>query len=525
MDRLVDPTTHRDHSKRIHWWPKIGVLTLVVIVLGLGGPSPAKAQGSSYVPLDDPDLPLFEHLVTRGVLGDPGPFVRPFTRASAIAQLRDARSPHPRDQQLINRLLVRWDTEVATGSYRMDVHGGVQGYGAARRDPLQPTGEGKAAALYAEIGGAVVYGPFVAATRVIAENRLKNDPDWPGSDEQSEKSLAFRGGEAYAGLRFGKLGLEMGVLDRNWGPTGFPGLGVSNAGYPRPSLAINLNTRPVGASFLFMSLPSVETEAGLVQRYYAGHRLTIRPTENLDLTVWETIVLADEANQGSDVVGTFVGVMSFAAQFGREANTNAILGVEGRWRVHPGLQIEGQFAADDIRLGSDNTAAGETPRPDRWAIAVGARGALPAGLSWFARYERVTSLAYRTAVPEENFAADNIGLVRIIPDNDQLTLAVGIPVAGRFLVTPTLSYQRQGEGRLEQPVDFSPETATFLIGTVRRTLRAGVSLAGRAGPFSIRGDIGLNRLSNADHVSGRSRTDPEGRLIMTVGYSHAGTLR
>jgi hypothetical protein len=525
MDRFHDTAALRYYREFCHCLPKIGARALAgIAILLLMGPS-LVAQGGVYIPLDDPDLPLFEHLVTRGVVSDPSPSVRPFTRGAARTVLVAATPSGAVDRALIERLRGRWGFNPDSAGYQVQFDLGAQGYGAARRNPMQPEGKSRGAEPYAQIAGAVSYGPFVAATRVIGENRIKHDPDWPGSADQDQKSLAFRAGEAYAGLRFGQFGLEVGSLDRNWGPAGFAGLGVSNVGYPRPGIAMHLNTAPVGAAFLFTPLPSVVTDAGLVQRYYAGHRLTIRPTANLDLTVWETIILADEADQGTDVVGTLVGVMSFASQFGRKANTNAILGVEGRWRIRPGLQLEGQFAADDIRLGSDNTGAGEAPRPDRWAIAIGARGALGSMMSWLARYERVSTLAYRTAVPEENFMAEGIGLVRTIPDNDEVTLAVGIPVMSQFLVTPMLKFQRQGEGRLQNPVDFSPETPTFLLGTVRRTFRAAIALTGRVGWFTIQGDIGINRLSNADHQPGRTRTDPEGRILITAGFGHHGVIR
>ena len=56
---------------------------LFVAVLCLALTSPLRAQASPYVPLDDPRLPLLEHLIARGDIDDPSPMVRPFRRADA----------------------------------------------------------------------------------------------------------------------------------------------------------------------------------------------------------------------------------------------------------------------------------------------------------------------------------------------------------------------------------------------------------------------------------------------------------
>ena len=67
---------------------RLAPLLLFLLVLPRG----AGAQASPYVPLDDPHLPLFEHLVARGEVEDPSPMVRPFRRAQAVTMLRRADS-------------------------------------------------------------------------------------------------------------------------------------------------------------------------------------------------------------------------------------------------------------------------------------------------------------------------------------------------------------------------------------------------------------------------------------------------
>lgn len=54
--------------------------------------SPLGAQASLYIPLDDARLPMIEHLIARGVLRDPQPFVRPFRRADLLESITRAES-------------------------------------------------------------------------------------------------------------------------------------------------------------------------------------------------------------------------------------------------------------------------------------------------------------------------------------------------------------------------------------------------------------------------------------------------
>ena len=49
---------------------RLRALVAVAMLLGFGA-SAAAAQGSAYIPLDDPSLPLLEHLIARGDVTDP----------------------------------------------------------------------------------------------------------------------------------------------------------------------------------------------------------------------------------------------------------------------------------------------------------------------------------------------------------------------------------------------------------------------------------------------------------------------
>ncbi|PYO35966.1 MAG: hypothetical protein DMD74_05780, partial [Gemmatimonadetes bacterium] len=46
------------------------------------------AQGSPFVPINDPATALAEHLIARGVMADPSPLTRPFDRGALVRALQ-----------------------------------------------------------------------------------------------------------------------------------------------------------------------------------------------------------------------------------------------------------------------------------------------------------------------------------------------------------------------------------------------------------------------------------------------------
>src|SRR5690606_35004230 len=80
-------------------------LALIPVLLA----SPLAAQASPYIPLDDPSLPLLEHLIARGEIEDPSPMIRPFRRADAARVLAAAdTAPDTRSGAVITALRQRY---------------------------------------------------------------------------------------------------------------------------------------------------------------------------------------------------------------------------------------------------------------------------------------------------------------------------------------------------------------------------------------------------------------------------------
>lgn len=500
---------------------KAGVVTLLLATLLL--PRTLRAQASPYVSLDDPRLVLFEHLIARGEVRDPHPFVRPLKRAEMDAALAEA-TPSARSRGIVDRLCSSW--QAGGSGWTAAALAGGQAYTRARRDLLHPAGPG-GVRPYSEVGGSATAGPVTGAARGIWEPRLEDDPDWTDDASGAPRSTSFRLADTYLGAGNTVGGAMYGTLSRNWGPSMTTGLPIGNDGYAPALLALDLRLGPVTAVTMGGPLRAVANPVITdVQRRFTARRLDVRLARNAWLGVWESGI---SSTGSSGVLATladpFRPLLLDRIIGGNEDDRNLLLGVDFAVRPGRALLIEGQAALDDVGSSGDPNDA---DRPPRWGGALALSGPLGGSLSWRGRLTAGSSLLYRTPRPEEYYSDGTIGLGRNYADNVVATVSVGVPVRAAWLVTPELTWQRQGEGDLQSPFPEGAElaaTPTFFIGTPSTLWRAGGSIVGQEGPVALLGFVGVQHQLNADHVPGQTRTRLEARLQATMGFSLGGTWR
>jgi hypothetical protein len=489
------------------------------LVFALAAAAPLVAQGSPYIPLDDPSLPLLEHLIARGDLDDPSPMVRPFRRADAANALARADTqPGTRSGALIAALRRQYAEPGVETWWRAGARAGGQAYTTPRRDLLHPMGDGDVSA-YGELSLQAGFGALVASTRPAIEPRVTDDPDWPG---RRNVDIAGRLLEGYLSGQFRYFRITYGQLDHNWGPSGLPGIPLSNYGYERQGLLVELGNRKVRLTALATDLrDGLDTAGQLNHRYYFVHRLAVRLSDRVELAAWEGNVLA-----GAD--RNFETRYRNPLSFGYLANTvglgdrgNEILGLDATWRPSRAVALEAQLAIDDFWYQDRDQ------NRDRWALTVGARGAAPAGASWRLLYTQVSSLALRAFNSAENFTDAGVGIGRNFSDNDQVTMRLAVPLRTSWIFSPELTLFRQGEGRIEDPYPVQPalaSTPALFIGVVERTLRAAIGVSGREGPLELAGDAGLHHVTNVGHVEGVSDTRFEARVQVTLRIGASGEI-
>jgi hypothetical protein len=246
----------------------------------------------------------------------------------------------------------------------------------------------------------------------------------------------------------------------------------------------------------------------------------------LDLALWETVVLGGTDRRFDGRWRNPASFLLLANQYGLGSDANIVVGADIAWWATARLRLEGQFALDDLNYpdpgGDENT-------PSRYAFTLAASGPLARTASWRLLYTQATSLVFRTRNPAETYADAGVGIGRGHPDGDQASIFVTIPVGVTALLTPELTVQRQGEGRLTDPYPLADVSAgqvpRLFIGTVERTTRVALTASGASGGIRATGSVGLHYVQDADHVADRRRTEMVGRVRVTIGLATGGRLQ
>lgn len=500
-------------------------LVLALALALLAGPAAAQGgpagRASPYVALDDPLLPLFEHLVNRGDVADPSPMVRPFRRADAVAALAEADRMDRGDSALHRRLAEAWGEPDGKAWGEVTGRAGLQAYTAAGRDPLRPDGAG-GTRPYVDLALGGTFDRVVARTRLAIEPRLSDDPDWPG---RRDLEVVGRAIEAYGSAQFTYGGIFYGQLDREWGPPVEPGVPWSSARYPRADFGVELGTRSVKLRSLWTDLrDETDSTGATIHRYFAAHRLDVRLSPRLAIGLWEAVLISGEDREFESIFRNPFSLSLLANTYGFGSEGNVMVGADVTWRVAGRATLRGQLAVDDINYQERD----EPDRaPDRLALHLQAVGPLGRRAAWGSLYSLASSTAFRAADPFENFVDAGVGLGRSATDYDRFAAWVGLPVGDTWLVRPEATLLRQGEGRLTDP--FPPpgergSTPQLFIGTVERTWALGVALDGRTGPLDLTARAAYHLVENAGHVRGTDDHRFEGRLQATYRLGRRGVL-
>ncbi|MFN0179415.1 MAG: hypothetical protein ACKVZ0_11505 [Gemmatimonadales bacterium] len=486
-------------------------------------------QASPYLPIDHPVSPLVEFLITRGHLVDPTPQIRPLRRLDVVRAIDSSRlDPGSPADRIAREVRLALEERPDDTWYRIEPQVGFQSFTSARRDPFHPAGEG-GVRPFVEATLAARFGPLVAVSRPMAENRLKLDPDWSGGSLQRQKNQAYRFADAYFSAQFKHVRLFYGQMDRNWGPAGSLGLSIANYGYPRTDLGLDIVLRDLQLQIIGTSLTPMRSSTGVDhRRYFLAHRLNARVTKRLHLALWETTVLSGPPESTPASPYNPLVLFSFPIQLGLPDERNTTIGGDLTWRAAPGLRLEAQAMIDDRWRGKPDSVTGEVAHPGRWAFTVAGSGALGRRMAWRTSVSTISALAYRTIDSAQSFVDRGVGIGPNFTDLIRVDARVEVPVGTRWILAPELTWLRQGEGRIDAPFPAGPAlTATpeLLIGTVAGTVRIGASLAGRVRGVSLQGAAGWQRTTDADHIVGRRNDRFEARLQATIGTVLSGVLQ
>ncbi len=487
---------------------------------------PALAQ-RALLPMDDIAYTYIDALQARGMLRELPIIERPYTVGDVRAAVRTARGA------LRDAGSARWLTaiEAAVDKYAPGVTAsdsgvlalGLAGYGVAQtsgtRDLMQSDRVNKLAPGFA-VRTLLQSGPFTGAVRVLADQRMKFDPEFLG---RRDRVLSARTEEAYVGASSRFATLQVGRVGRSWALPGQLGVMLSNGAYSYDHLYLRLGTDKVHLSSVVARLDdefrNFNTDT-IAQRFFSAHRLGFA-LGNFEFGVSESVVYGGVARGFQPTLSNPIGP-AFLAQYSDGESLNVAFGSDVLWRARNGAMLGAQIFVDDFQIDRCELCG----EPPGIAFAVTADGLPLVGLArGFASYTRVTALAYRAPDRFERYTSRSVGLGQRNSDFDEAKAGVDL---GPMLPAPVrlyVAYRRQGAGDYRQPfpaIEARSDWPLIFEGVVVKTFRVGASGAMRVGPaMEITFDAGVNRSANDLRQPGVTQTRGEGRLRVALEPSWA----
>lgn len=486
-------------------------------------PSIAHAQASLYVPLDDIAYRYADALMARGELRGVSLLERPYTAAALAAgadtALGRATSPVVRSYAIALRTALQRYT-VASGATSLgnaeflanaDVFATATTSG--QRDLMQADTN---RSITGGVGFrlAMVAGPVVALVHPIIDNRLNDDPDFAG---RKDRAIAGRTQDAYIAGEWDYATIFAGRIARNWGPYPLQGELLGSAPYSYDHLYLHLGTDRVNLAEVVTKLDDAFQQDGVYARYFYAHRLAVR-------------FGGFEAAASEGMVASGIG-RSYDPSLMNPLNIYAL-----SWRnehVAGNLTLGGNLALRTSRFGNytselfiDNVQIDKScatcNEPASYGLTASAEGIPFFGAHrLFASYARLSGLAYRNKELASSYTSSGIGLGQAFSDYDEARAGVDVAAIPYVTLRAYGAFRRQGEGdyRLPYPTpDQYATTSGFLQGTVEHIARLGLTGGAMLAPgLEITGDVGVNHLTNADHIVGRTanRIAAEGRVQWT----------
>jgi hypothetical protein len=477
-------------------------------------PVVAHAQASLYVPLDDIAYRFADALIARGELRGVSLLERPYTAqqlsAGADTALSHANSAIIRSYAIALRTaLQRYvvDTTGATTSpdnpaffANADVFTTAQTSGQ-RELMLADTNSSVTGGAGFRL--AMVAGPIAAVIHPVIDNRLNNDPDFAG---RQDRVIAGRTEDAYVSGQWKYGSIFAGRIGRNWGPSSLQGLQLGSAPYTYDHLYTQIGTDRVHMSALATRLDDAFQPDGVYARYFYTHRLSVR---------WRDLEVG--ASEGYLAYGigrsydpSLINPLNIYALSWRNERIAGNLTIGGTMAVRTGF---GNYSTE-LLLGNrqiDSCSSLVCQEPASYGFSATAEGVpLFGDQRIFASYSRLSGLAYRAKQgPAGEYASLGVGLGQAFSDYDELKVGADLAAVPYTTLRVYGAYRRQGQGDYHLPFPAPaayPTTPGFLQGIVEKVARAGIEGGGMIAPgFELTADVGVNHVTNSDHLIGVTR--------------------
>lgn len=492
-------------------------------MFALSAPVAARAQASLYVPLDDIAYRYADALIARGELRGVSLLERPYT-AAALAAGADTALGHSH-----SAVVRSYAVALRTALQRYVVASGATSPSApgflANGDLFATaTTSGERELMLADTsrsitagGGvrlAMVAGPVVAMVHPVIDNRLNNDPDFSG---RKDRAIAGRTADAYVAGQWRYAALFLGRIARDWGPAPMQGQLLGSAPYSYDHLYAHVGNEHVGLSSIATKLDDAFRPDAVYARYFYAHRLGIR-FGGFEMAAMEGMVASGVGRSYELSLLNPLNIYALSWRNERLSGNLTLGGTLGLRTTRFGNYTSELFI-DNLQI---DRHCGGCSEPSSYGLTASAEGLpLVGDQRWFASYSRLSALAYRNKDLAGMYASGGIGLGQPFSDYDEVRAGVDAAAIPYVTLRVYGAFRRQGEGDYRLPYPTPAQygaTVGFLQGTVEHVARIGATGGAMFAPgVELTADVGVNHLTNADHVAGATanRVAAEARLQWT----------
>jgi hypothetical protein len=200
-----------------------------------------------------------------------------------------------------------------------------------------------------------------------------------------------------------------------------------------------------------------------------------------------------------------------------DQRNNVMMAGDLVWRFREGGRLWAELLLDDVA-----TELGDMPHRLAWQAGVSQHtriGGAPGRIEL--EYTKVFRFTYAVSYGRNHILGERPLGFAGGPDSESYSLRVTADPAPEWSVTVDAGLLRGGEGFLGESWDpnvpLDPWSGASLTGVVESTVSLVPSVAWiPRDNVRVRAGVGVRRSTNADHVRGRTETDPEGFLELQV---------
>ncbi len=345
------------------------------------------------------------------------------------------------------------------------------------------------------------------ALTLYVRGRLENKGELDSFNRGRKWESKLTGYFDYALISFRKSGflVQYGRSYRIWGPGDTDRLLLSGNSPSFDQLYARFAYRRFMVQAFWTRLDDYHASADTTfERYFAGHRISLRLRSNLEIGISETVL---HGRQGSGAEMYYMNPILpyYWEQYNNVHDDNVYIGFDFIWWPFQGTRTYGELLIDDFQIDFVSE-----PQQVGFDVGISSNGIVGTGrLRFDLQYTQIRNYVYGQVFPRNIFT--NRGVIigsSLGPDADRVRFTTSY-VANRHLVLEAgAMFARKGEGRITDPqLGGVPKNEKFPSGLAQKKLRLhfGVSLT-FAPLLDLHLIAGYSRIDNPENLIGMTES-------------------